>query len=308
MKEILSERIPSIDGSSGARDRAEGLSSPFARYFRAASPAGSSRILGPDRRLSWWDGEDRAPVEDVEGRESDERSLARRLHDGLLFGLNFVVAALGLVLLAPFMVSIAIAIKLDSRGPVIFRQLRVGRDRRSDESRTSDGEDGQRAEDLGGRPFLIYKFRTMEVDAEKETGPVWARSDDDRCTRVGRVLRRYRLDELPQLWNVVRGEMSIVGPRPERPGYVKMLRRKIDEYPDRQKVRPGITGWAQIHQDPDSSVEDVRQKVHYDIEYLRERSLKKDLEIMLRTPVVMIGGGDRHEAGGGTDGGGESAG
>jgi lipopolysaccharide/colanic/teichoic acid biosynthesis glycosyltransferase len=305
MRQILSEKIPFIGGGAETGNRAEGLSSPFVRYFRAASPAGSSRVLGPERRLSWWQDEDRTSA-DV--RAPDERSLARRLHDGFLFGFNFVVAVLGLLLLAPFMLLIAIAIKLDSPGPVIFRQLRVGRDRRSEESRGSDGADGQRAENLGGRPFFIYKFRTMEVDAEKETGPVWARSDDDRCTRVGRVLRRYRLDELPQLWNVVRGEMSIVGPRPERPGYVKMLRRRIDEYPDRQKVRPGITGWAQIHQDSDSSVEDVRRKVHYDIEYLRERSLKKDLEIMLRTPVVMIGRGDRHEAGDGTDGGGESAG
>lgn len=301
MKETLSESIPSSNGNSGAADRADRPVSPLA----AESETGSSRVAGPDRAITLWRDDDRKTAT---VRAPDQRSLARRLQDRLLFGVNFVVAAVGLVLLSPFMLLIAIAIKLDSPGPVIFRQLRIGRDRRGGDSRSMDRRNGQRSEDLGGRPFFIYKFRTMTVDAEEETGPVWASSDDDRCTRVGRVLRRYRLDELPQLWNVIRGEMSIVGPRPERPGYVKILRREIGEYRDRQKIRPGITGWAQIHQDADSSVDDVRRKVHYDIQYLRQRSLKLDLEIMLRTPFVMIGRANGDGTAGDADGGGESGG
>lgn len=292
MRDILFESISAIGGETGAERRTGWSGSSFERYFRTASEAGAPPAGGADRHLSLWKDGGR---ESSEPRGADERSLAGRLHDRLLFGFNFVVATAALVLLSPVMLLIALAIKVDSPGPVIFRQLRVGRDRRGEESRETDGDDGHRSEDLGGRPFFIYKFRTMEVNAEEETGPVWASSDDDRCTRVGRFLRRYRLDELPQLWNVLRGEMSVVGPRPERPSYVKVLRREIDEYPDRQKVRPGITGWAQIHQEADRSVDDVRQKVDYDIEYLQRRSLKMDLQIMLRTPIVMLGSADRHE-------------
>ena len=185
------------------------------------------------------------------------------------------------------MLLIALAIRLDSRGPVLYRQLRIGIDRRA--GRPIDPEImSRRTADLGGRPFTIYKFRSMRVDAESATGPVWASPNDTRVTAVGKVLRRYRLDEIPQLWNVLRGDMSIVGPRPERPLFVHQLRSEIEGYPLRHRVRPGITGLAQISQEPDQSVEDVRGKLKYDLEYLERRSLRLDLIIMLRTVPVMI--------------------
>ncbi|MDT8436368.1 MAG: sugar transferase [Gemmatimonadota bacterium] len=203
----------------------------------------------------------------------------------ILRGLNVVVAAGALLLLAPVFLVIAVAIRLDSRGPVIYRQLRVGLDRRSGAGADSTG---RRRTDLGGRPFTIYKFRTMRVDAEDATGPVWARPRDGRVTRVGAVLRKTRLDELPQFWNVIRGEMSVVGPRPERPNFVLELRKEIDAYAMRHRVPPGITGWAQVNRGYDRNVEDVREKLGYDLEYLEKRSIWFDLLIMLRTIPVML--------------------
>lgn len=203
----------------------------------------------------------------------------------LLRALNFAVAAAALVVLLPLMLLIAVAIKLDSPGPILYRQLRVGLDRRDDDS---DRRGGRRTADMGGKPFVMYKFRTMHVDAERDSGPVWASQKDDRTTRVGRFLRHYRLDEIPQLWNVLRGDMAVVGPRPERPKFVDVLRREIDEYPRRQKVPPGITGWAQINRETDQSVEDVREKLQYDLDYVERRSVWFDFQIMLRTPIVML--------------------
>jgi len=200
--------------------------------------------------------------------------------------LDIVISALALLILAPLGLLAAIAILLDSRGPVLYRQLRIGLDRRDDDL----DEDAltRRTADLGGRPFTIYKFRTMRVDAERDTGPVWAAPDDERVTRVGRILRRYRLDEIPQLWNVLRGDMSIVGPRPERPLFVHRLRAEVEGYPLRHRVRPGITGWAQVNQEPDQTVDDVKGKLRYDLEYLQRRSVSFDLRIMLRTLPVMV--------------------
>jgi len=286
MSEVPSPRIAfSRSGPPAAPDTAD-------RFHLSRADSGPVTIGGGSR--TWRDPGTPGSVDsdDQTVRAPRERPLSQQIRDGLIFGVNFTVAAVALVVLLPVMLLIAVAIKLDSPGPVIFRQLRVGRDRRADRTERSGG---RRSDDLGGRPFFIYKFRTMKVDAEQETGPVWADREDDRCTRVGRVLRRYRLDELPQLWNVLRGEMSVVGPRPERPGHVRMLRRQIEEYPERQRVRPGITGWAQINQESDSSVDDVRRKIRYDIEYLRQRSVLFDVEIMLRTPVVMIGKANSHE-------------
>jgi lipopolysaccharide/colanic/teichoic acid biosynthesis glycosyltransferase len=201
--------------------------------------------------------------------------------------LDIIIAIVGLVVLAPLMLILAVAIRVDSRGPILYRQLRIGIDRRG--GRLVDPEVlSRRTADLGGRPFTIYKFRSMKAGAESGTGPVWASPDDVRVTRVGRVLRRFRLDEVPQLWNVLRGDMSIVGPRPERPLFVHQLRSEIEGYPLRHRVRPGITGLAQINQGPDQSFDDVRGKLKYDLEYLERRSLKLDLSIMLRTVPVMI--------------------
>jgi lipopolysaccharide/colanic/teichoic acid biosynthesis glycosyltransferase len=212
------------------------------------------------------------------------------LHETALRALNFIVALAGLVLISPLLLAIAVAIKLDSRGPVLYRQLRVGRDRRQQgpEIVSEDGPSRHRTDDLGGQPFSIYKFRTMHRNAEADTGPTWsAPGDDHRATRVGRLLRRHRLDELPQLWNVLKGDMAIVGPRPERPLIFGRLREQIDNFPKRQKVRPGITGWAQINRASDQSIADVEQKLSYDLEYLERRSLGFDARVMLKTPLVM---------------------
>ena len=198
---------------------------------------------------------------------------------------NVAVAAVALVLLLPVMLAVAIAVKLTSSGPVFYTQTRVGVDRRWKGRRASED---QRQQDLGGKPFTIYKFRSMTVDAEHEGRAVWATRDDVRVTPVGRVLRSTRLDELPQLLNVIRGDMNIVGPRPERPSIFAQLRQDIPEYPLRQRARPGITGWAQINQSYDSCVEDVRRKVQFDLEYLERRGVAEDVKIMLKTIPVML--------------------
>jgi lipopolysaccharide/colanic/teichoic acid biosynthesis glycosyltransferase len=213
--------------------------------------------------------------------ENPERTLGARATRGL----NFVLALVALVALSPLLLLIAIAIKLTSRGPVFYTQERVGLDRRIP---GAEAGNHRRVRDVGGRPFTMYKFRTMWVDAERATGAVWATQNDPRITPVGRLLRQYRLDEIPQLVNVMRGEMNIVGPRPERPTIFAELREHIAEYPLRQRAKPGITGLAQIHHHYDRSMEDVRTKVRYDLEYIRRRSFWEDLRIMLRTiPVIL---------------------
>jgi lipopolysaccharide/colanic/teichoic acid biosynthesis glycosyltransferase len=199
--------------------------------------------------------------------------------------LNFLLALIALICILPILLIIALAVKLTSRGPVFYTQERVGLDRRQQ----GDASDHRRQRDLGGRPFTIYKFRTMRVNAERESGAVWAQREDPRVTPVGRLLRQYRLDELPQLLNVLRGEMNIVGPRPERPTIFAELREHIPEYPLRQRAKPGITGLAQISQQYDRSLDDVRSKVQYDLEYIRRRSLREDIRIMLKTiPVILL--------------------
>lgn len=198
--------------------------------------------------------------------------------------LNVGVAGLGLVLTAPFLLLIGALIKLTSRGPVFYAQTRVGLDRRALPPTSGNG---RRAGDVGGKPFTIYKFRTMRA-ARNDTEQVWAQPDDPRVTPLGRVLRQYRLDELPQLLNVLRGDMNVVGPRPEQPTIFADLREQIDGYAWRQRVRPGITGWAQINLHYDTSVESVRKKVAYDLEYVARQSLLEDLRIMLRTIPVVI--------------------
>jgi lipopolysaccharide/colanic/teichoic acid biosynthesis glycosyltransferase len=200
--------------------------------------------------------------------------------------INVTIALVGLVVTAPVWLAIAILIKLTSRGPVFYAQTRIGIN-----TRTTDPAlpDPRRQQDLGGRPFTIHKFRTMTVEAESGSGPVWASRDDPRVTAFGRILRQLRLDELPQLINVIMGDMNIVGPRPERPSLFAELRRQIPDYPLRQRARPGITGHAQINLEYDSSVDDVRTKLRYDLEYIEKRSLITDLKIMLKTiPVILF--------------------
>ena len=183
---------------------------------------------------------------------------------------DFVVASLVLVLIFPLLLPIALAIKLDSRGPIFYRQIRTG---------------------LEGDRFYLYKFRSMYEDAEQR-GAQWARDHDPRITRVGRVLRTTRLDELPQLWNVLMGEMSLIGPRPERPEFDIKLEQEIPYYRIRYLVRPGITGWAQVMYSYGASIEDAYQKVAYDLYYIKNYSLLLDLVILLKTVrVVLLGKG-----------------
>ena len=210
---------------------------------------------------------------------------ARRRNDQAIRVLNVVVAAVGIVVTLPLWLLIALVIKLTSRGPVFYTQVRVGLDARA---LRAPRHDSRRQDDIGGRPFTIYKFRTMRPDAEAGGKAVWATSDDDRVTAIGSFLRACRLDELPQLINVLRGEMNIVGPRPERPQLFRELREQIPEYPLRQRVPPGITGHAQVHLQYDTNVDDVRRKVAHDLEYIANRTVWQDLKIMLKTLPVML--------------------
>jgi lipopolysaccharide/colanic/teichoic acid biosynthesis glycosyltransferase len=203
--------------------------------------------------------------------------------EGARRALNVVVAAIGIVLAAPIMLLISVAVKLSSPGPVLFRQRRVGLDLRA-----GYGGNSRRMVDLGGKPFTMYKFRTMRAPKAGEPAEVWASHDDPRITPVGRFLRGTRLDELPQLFNVLRGDMNIVGPRPEQPEIFQTLRHEVPSYASRQRVRPGITGRAQITLRYDSCIDDVRRKVEADLQYIETQSLLEDLRIMAMTAPVMV--------------------
>ncbi len=180
--------------------------------------------------------------------------------------LDLAFAGALLLLTAPLMLLTAVAIRLDSAGPVFYRQERVG---------------------LDGRPFTLIKFRSMGSDAEAN-GPVWAASGDARVTRVGSFIRRVRIDELPQLLNILKGEMSLIGPRPERPHFVEQLAAAIPLYRERARVKPGLTGWAQVNFPYGASVEDARTKLSYDLFYVKHRSLVLDLMILLATIRVVL--------------------
>ncbi len=197
--------------------------------------------------------------------------------------MNVLVAMIGIIVTGPVMLVIAALVRLTSPGPIFYSQTRVGLDRRRGAAKPPAS---RREADVGGVPFTIYKFRTMYV--HRNDDQVWATANDARITPLGRVLRKYRLDELPQLFNVLLGDMNIVGPRPEQPKIFAVLRDQIAHYPKRQQVRPGITGWAQINQHYDTSINDVRRKVEFDLEYVERQSLIEDLSIMARTIPVMI--------------------
>ncbi|GAB4256628.1 MAG: TIGR03013 family PEP-CTERM/XrtA system glycosyltransferase [Deferrisomatales bacterium] len=182
---------------------------------------------------------------------------------------DFLASAVGLVVSAPVWAVVPALIKLDSRGPVFFRQERVG----------------QR-----GRRFEVLKFRSMRADAEKHTGPVWAQDKDDRITRVGRFIRKTRIDEIPQLINVLKGEMSFVGPRPERPYFVEQLAEQIPYYLERHAVKPGVTGLAQVKYSYGSTVEDAVEKLRYDLYYIKRMGFWMDLSIIFETVKVVLFG------------------
>jgi len=183
--------------------------------------------------------------------------------------LDLIAASVLLVLTAPLSVLVAVWIKVHDGGPVLFRQARVGRN---------------------GTVFVLRKFRSMRVDAEASTGPVWAQADDPRVTAIGRWMRPLGIDEIPQVWNVLRGEMSFVGPRPERPEFVRTLEAAIPGYRLRHAVRPGITGWAQVNFPYGATVEHARRKLEYDLYYLEHAGVRMDLAIMLRTGRLALSG------------------
>lgn len=199
-------------------------------------------------------------------RKSPLKSAMKRTGD-------IILSSIMLVMLSPMILITAILIKIDSKGPVIFSQERVGQN---------------------GKGFYVHKFRSMVTDAEKSSGPVWASEDDNRVTRVGRVIRKLRIDELPQLWNVLKGEMSFVGPRPERAFFIKQLEKNVPYYSERLTVKPGLTGWAQVSYPYGASVEDAIEKLNYDLFYTKNMSFLLDLLIIFRTvKIVLFGKGAR---------------
>jgi len=178
-----------------------------------------------------------------------------------------------LTLGAPIWLLTALLIKLTSAGPAVYSQVRVGQN---------------------GKNYTMYKFRSMYIDAEKRSGPQWATENDPRITPFGRFVRKTRLDEIPQFVNVVRGEMSLVGPRPERPFFVEQLKKEIPWYVRRIKMKPGITGWAQVKHKYDESIEDVKQKVIFDLYYFENMSILLDIKILIRTILVVFTGKGAH--------------
>ncbi|HYR41489.1 MAG TPA: exopolysaccharide biosynthesis polyprenyl glycosylphosphotransferase [Terriglobia bacterium] len=213
----------------------------------------------------------------VEGLSPDRLIFAdgfcpSKIYLGCKRAVDVLLAVLLLLIAAPLMALIAIVVKLETTGPAIFSQERVG---------------------LLGRRFIVYKFRSMRRDAERKTGPTWAKENDDRITRVGAFLRKSRFDELPQVWNVLCGDMSFIGPRPERPYFVDMLKSKIRYYDLRHYVKPGITGWAQVMYPYGASIEDAYHKLQYDLYYTKNISLRLDLLILLKTIKVVAAGQGR---------------
>jgi lipopolysaccharide/colanic/teichoic acid biosynthesis glycosyltransferase len=190
-------------------------------------------------------------------------------------------------LLFPVVLVAAILVKLDSHGPIFIKQVRVGVNRRMPKPKTALPSD-RRREDNYGALFTIYKLRTMRSDAEAKTGPIWARQNDARITRVGKVLRKTRIDEIPQFLNVLKGDMCIIGPRPERPLFIGQLSHHIQGYTKRLKVKPGITGLAQVRYCYTSSIEDTRKKLKYDLLYIRKMGFVLDMNILLNTFTTIV--------------------
>ena len=200
------------------------------------------------------------------------RGRQKRLNAFARIAMHRGVALVGAIFSLPIAILTAILIKLDSRGPILYKQERVGKN---------------------GKPFVLMKFRSMRVDAEKN-GPAWAANDDDRATRIGRIIRKARVDEIPQFWNILKGEMSFVGPRPERPHFVAQLAQEIPYYEQRHLIAPGLTGWAQIKYPYGSSIEDARQKLQYDLYYIKNQSLTLDAAILFETiKTILFGRGAR---------------
>ncbi|MDY0110975.1 MAG: sugar transferase [Candidatus Krumholzibacteria bacterium] len=229
------------------------------------------------------------------GRSVSDASHRTALNDryalGMQRSLDVAIASAALSFFALLLPLLALAIKLDSRGSVFYSQTRIGLNRRR--RKAAHPVPDRRKTLVPGRPFRVWKLRTMVCDAERN-GPRWAARNDDRVTRTGRFLRRSRLDEVPQFWNVLRGEMSVVGPRPERLCFVNQFERDVPFYRERLLVRPGITGLAQIENGYDCDLESVRRKVALDRRYIREIGLWTDLRILARTVRVVLRGSGAH--------------
>ncbi len=211
--------------------------------------------------------------------------------------LDIALSVVGLAVFSPVLLVTAIVVKATSPGPVFYRQERVGINRRTGERRRSgdNGDSDRRRRDRRvlvsfGRPFTIYKFRTMVVDAERGTPPMWAKERDPRITPVGRMLRKTRVDELPQFLNVLKGDMSIVGPRPERAYFIGRIEKEIPDFHLRLHTKPGITGLAQIELGYTNTDDGLRDKLRFDLEYIRRRSFWTDLRILCRTVSVVLTG------------------
>jgi exopolysaccharide biosynthesis polyprenyl glycosylphosphotransferase len=186
---------------------------------------------------------------------------------GLRSLIDFIGAVILLILFLPIFMIIALAIKLETKGPVFYSQVRVGKD---------------------NEHFRIYKFRSMIQDAEKKSGPVWAQKHDPRVTKMGHLMRATRLDELPQLINILKGDMSFVGPRPERPFFIESFKEQIPLYENRLKVKPGVTGWAQVKWRYDQTIDDVKEKLKYDLYYINNHTIWLDLKIFFLTITTVI--------------------
>jgi len=196
-------------------------------------------------------------------------SFIRKAYVGAKRLFDVGAALVGFIILSPLLILTALLVCLTSRGPIIYMQERVGKD---------------------GKNFNMYKFRTMKVDAEKNTGPVWAQSNDDRLIPIGKLLRKAHIDELPQLWNILIGEMSLIGPRPERPIFVEKFKEEIIGYEKRLRVKPGLTGLAQVWHRYDETFADVKKKLKYDLLYIRKMNFWADLGIIMRTFRVVLTG------------------
>jgi lipopolysaccharide/colanic/teichoic acid biosynthesis glycosyltransferase len=233
----------------------------------------------------------RDPIDDeLTAMAEDLERVVDARGDALRRAFDIVAAALALLVLSPALALVALLIRLDSPGPVFYTQDRIGINRRRRERRAERRAiPGRRSAGEAGQPFRIWKFRTMRQDAEA-AGPQWACRDDPRITRVGRVLRKSRLDEVPQFINVLRGEMTLIGPRPERSFFINVLQNEIPHYSKRLLVKPGITGYAQVNNGYDESITSVRRKVAWDLRYIRSQGVRRDAGILLKTVRTIFTG------------------
>jgi exopolysaccharide biosynthesis polyprenyl glycosylphosphotransferase len=206
-------------------------------------------------------------------QDNQKKLLTAKVKENLKRIFDCVVAGSSIIFFLPLMAIIALLVKVTSPGPIFYKQERLGKD---------------------AKPFYIFKFRSMASDAESKSGPVWAGKDDPRITPFGKFLRKSHLDELPQLFNVIAGDMSVVGPRPERPYFVSKLHSEIPDYHKRLLVKPGITGLAQVRHSYDATIQDVRKKVKYDLAYIKKQCLLLDVKVMVWTVGTMVTGKGAH--------------